>query len=43
MTDIRRCNCKHAWQDRRYGKGMRVHNRMPQKSLNRCTVCGNEK
>lgn len=36
-----------AFQDKRYGKGMRVHNetesRLAGKRLHRCTVCNNER
>jgi hypothetical protein len=40
--------CQNAYQDERYGKGMRVHNRTKQsKQLAeqrwRCTVCMDEK
>jgi hypothetical protein len=35
----KRCTCVHEFQDKRYGKGMRVHNKMD-KGWN-CTVCGN--
>lgn len=39
------CECKHTFQDSRYGKGMRVHNRSKNKGTGvwtnaRCTVCG---
>ena len=43
---IKRCNCKHEYQDKVHGKNMRVFN--PAKVaqgkplLYRCTVCGNE-
>ncbi len=41
------CSCDHAYQDRIYGIGKRVHSRMKQsdKSSNmyRCTVCTKEK
>lgn len=40
MYKVAKCNCKHAWQDRRYGKGKRVHNKMGTGTF-RCTVCGN--
>ena len=42
-TVIKRCTCKHAYQDKRYGRGKRVHNvgegnkgNVPEV----CTVCG---
>ncbi len=39
---IKKCACKHDYQDKKYGTGMRVHN--PVKGPNntvlwRCTVC----
>jgi len=46
MTDILqatilRCTCIHLFQDKQYGKGMRLHNPClkPQPGY-RCTVCG---
>jgi len=36
------CACKHPFQDRRYGKGRRVHNEGT-KHGPKCTVCGKEK
>lgn len=41
-TEIRQCACKHKFQDRQYGKQMRVHNVSKDNAL-RCTVCGNRK
>lgn len=42
---IKKCTCEHKYQDKKYGKKKRVHNKMadstPQKY--RCTVCGKEK
>lgn len=36
-----RCECRHEFQDSRYGTGMRVHT--PKKTGGwRCTVCGKE-
>ena len=46
MTKILRCNCVHAFQDERYGKGNRVMNLTqvkPEGTVYRCTVCGKEK
>jgi hypothetical protein len=44
---IRRCSCKHEYQDKRYGKGRRVHNKVENESAHggkwRCTVCTNVK
>lgn len=39
------CNCSHDYQDRRYGKGKRVHNPTLGKNgqWHRCTVCGSGK
>lgn len=41
-TQILKCECKHDYQDKRYGCGMRVHNALaPAKGSQqwRCTVC----
>lgn len=45
---IKKCTCKHEYQDAKYGKGQRVHNSMHKgkstgDSKQRCTVCGSEK
>lgn len=42
-TTKKRCQrgCKHAFQDKTYGAGVRVHNIMKSGSM-RCTVCGFE-
>lgn len=37
----KKCTCKSPYQDKRYGRGQRVHNK--KKDGWRCTVCGNEK
>jgi hypothetical protein len=45
-TKIRKCDCKHEYQDRKYGPEMRVHNpcrsigKKDEKTKYRCTVCG---
>jgi len=39
MTVIINCNCKHEYQDEKYGKGRRVAN-VTLKDNARCTVCG---
>lgn len=43
-TKIAPCECKHAFQDKEYGVGNRVHNHAPKKDTEktryRCTVCG---
>ncbi len=41
-TAIKRCTCYNLFQDKKYGIGLRLHNRR-QKSSDagwRCTVCG---
>ena len=48
MTAILKCKCVHDWQDKKYGAGNRVHNRIdkPMKHNNndwRCTVCKTER
>ena len=37
---ILKCNCKHAFQDKEYGQGLRLHNIMKGNKKARCTVCG---
>lgn len=37
------CSCKHEYQDKKYGSGMRVHNYSPKKKAWSCTVCSNDK
>jgi len=41
MTKTINCNCKHPYQDKRYGKQSRVHNAADGEW--RCTVCGDIK
>lgn len=44
-TAVKRCTCYNLFQDKRYGVGLRLHNRK-QKSGDagwRCTVCGKSK
>lgn len=40
---IKSCNCQHKYQDSKYGRGMRVHNksksRVSGKTAWICTVC----
>lgn len=36
---VKKCNCKHDFQDKEYGQGQRVHN-LSQKGESKCTVCG---
>jgi ribosomal protein L37AE/L43A len=40
---LKKCTCKDAYQDKRYGKRVRVHNAMTDKKKPqeyRCTKCG---
>lgn len=47
MSKILRCTCENKFQDKTYGKKMRVHNRMKDDSAGRpqfrCTVCEKER
>lgn len=46
MTAVKRCTCKHEYQDKKYGRGLRVYNTFKAKNGNmrgRCTVCKAEK
>lgn len=43
MTIIRKCTCKHDFQDRVYGYMMRVWNVSQKSKTIRCTVCGTTK
>lgn len=38
-TVIMKCSCKHEFQDKEYGNGMRLHNVSPSKKEAYCTVC----
>lgn len=38
MSLIKQCNCQSEYQDKKYGRGMRVHNETAKDEL-RCTVC----
>jgi len=43
MTEIFPCTCKSEYQDKRYGRGLRVHNEAKSSKaagVGRCTVCG---
>lgn len=44
---IKKCKCKHEYQDNEYGKGLRVHNESKSRVQGRkawtCTVCGTKK
>lgn len=43
QTAIKKCECKHEYQDKKYGKGMRVFNYSKKHDTWRCTVCGSHK
>ena len=47
MTNILPCKCAHAYQDARYGAGLRVHNHARKVHSGaggwRCSVCGDVK
>lgn len=48
MTKKMKCRCKNAYQDKKYGRGVRVFNKLGKGgvgslSMYRCTVCLNEK
>lgn len=45
-TKLFKCRCKHEYQDKKYGKGIRLHNKTTYPNTNkgtlgeyRCTVC----
>ena len=42
-TIIKRCTCEHEYQDKKYGKKLRVHNLSQDKAKAICTVCESEK
>jgi len=43
-TRILRCTCSHVFQDRKYGKGKRLHNiKVGNTKGYACTVCSNVK
>ena len=41
-TKVLPCNCKHEFQEKEYGKNLRLHNVSGDGKKNeaRCTVCG---
>ena len=50
QTIKKRCTCKSEYQDEKYGKGIRVHNKTGISGVRsvgqsgwRCTVCGRDK
>lgn len=40
-TTVQKCTCESAYQDEKYGAGMRVHNVTDDGT--RCTVCATKK
>lgn len=47
-TKVISCNCEHEYQDNRYGKGRRLHNKGKGKSPGgpptwNCTICDTRK
>ena len=42
-TLVLRCHCKHEFQDKVYGKGLRLHNAKKEGDKFTCTVCRNER
>lgn len=38
-TKVQPCTCKSEYQDKLYGKGMRVHNHGVKLDVYTCTVC----
>jgi hypothetical protein len=42
---IKPCSCKNKFQDKKYGEGNRVHNKLSEKSYDKwcCTVCNKRK
>lgn len=42
-TKLVKCTCKSNYQDKTYGKGMRIHNKMGAGRGWRCTICSTTK
>jgi hypothetical protein len=40
---ILQCKCQNEYQDKKYGKNMRVHTPIKKENMFRCTICKNEK
>lgn len=36
-----RCDCDHSYQSKKYGENIRVGNKLGNKDVYRCTICGN--
>ncbi len=47
QTKLIKCECKHEYQDQKYGKGIRLANKTKfvhvENEVYRCTVCKREK
>lgn len=43
MTKKMPCSCEHKFQDKEYGKDIRLHNQTKEDDVWRCTVCLKEK
>lgn len=43
VATIIKCKCSHEFQDKTYGKSMRVHTPSAKDGVYFCTVCGTEK
>ena len=39
-TMVKQCSCSSEFQDKTYGKGMRLHNVKEDGKGGKCTVCG---
>ena len=42
-TSVKQCNCDSTFQDKTYGKKMRLHNLREDGKGGTCTVCGAKK
>lgn len=42
-TEIKKCTCKSKFQDKTYGKDLRVHNLGKDGKQAKCTVCGTKR
>ncbi len=42
MTITKPCKCTHEFQDKQYGKGIRLHNLSENGEKASCTCCGNK-
>lgn len=40
---VKKCDCKHEFQDKTYGKENRLHNESEDGKRCTCTVCGKSK